>query len=581
MTQKTSTQKRANPSLLGERAWRLYAIVAMLGAFTAIVVVKLGSIQLMQHDHFRTLATEEHWQKSEIPAPRGAILAADGAPLAVSVDYETLYADGKHLSDKTKAAQLLAPVLGESTEAINAKLSAGGDGPIVLRAYLPYDEADKVRKLRLLNVYFEAEPRRQHPEGRLASQLVGFVGRDREGLLGLEMAWDSTLAGKSGKLWAEVDTAGSEIALGGRDYEAPVPGADVVSTIDRFAQGIVERELDAAMKRHEADAGSIVVLEPRTGAVLAMASRPSFALDDPDLFEPGKEGLYKFPAVSDLYEPGSIFKVITMAAGLDAGAVTEHESFYDNGYVSEGGVIVRNWDGQGHGWQTMAQILQRSLNTGSSYVAKKLGPARFYDYVRAFGFGRPTDVELPGEAEGLVRGHESEGWSGTDLLTNSFGQGIGVTALQMARAVGAVANEGRLMKPQVVREVRSAEGAIAVVPQVERQVISPETARVLTGMMVNAVDNSVVGLAKVDGYRVAGKSGTAEILVDGAYSREDTIASFVGFAPAEEPRFVVLVSIMRPKDNIWGEAVAAPIFATIMQELLTHSGVAPEAVASR
>jgi cell division protein FtsI/penicillin-binding protein 2 len=324
-----------------------------------------------------------------------------------------------------------------------------------------------------------------------------------------------------------------------------------------------------------------VVLEPTTGAVLAMASRPSFALNDPDLFEPGKEALYKFPAVSDLYEPGSIFKVITMAAGLDAGAVTEHESFYDNGYVSEGGVIVRNWDGQGHGWQTMAQILQRSLNTGSSYVAKKLGPARFYDYVRAFGFGRPTDVDLPGEAEGLVRGHDSEGWSNTDLLTNSFGQGIGVSALQMARAVGAVANEGRLMKPQVVREVRSAEGATVVVPQFERQVISPETARVLTDMMVNAVDNSVVGLAKVDGYRVAGKSGTAEILVDGAYSREDTIASFVGFAPAEEPRFVVLVSIMRPKDNIWGEAVAAPIFATITQELLTHSGVAPEAVASR
>lgn len=573
--------KRITPNLTGERAWRLFVIFAVLGAFCVVVAGKLVLIQVVQHEYFAALADEEHWRRSVIPAPRGSILAADGAQLSLSVDYETLYADGKHMSDKGKAAKALSAVLDESEEAIAARMVAGGDSPSLLRRYLTAEEADEVRRLRLYNVYFENEPLRLHPEGSLASQLIGFVGRDHEGLLGLEMAWEDDLAGTPGNLLAEVDTAGAAIALGVRDYSPPVRGADVLTTIDRFAQRTVERELDAAMERHQADAGSIVVLEPSTGAILAMASRPTFAVDDPGLFDPGREDLYRLRAVSDIYEPGSIFKVITMAAGLDSGAVTTDDAFYDEGYVVEGGVAVRNWDGQGHGWQSMAQILQRSLNTGSSYVAKQLGPNRFYDYVRAFGFGQPTGVDLPGEGEGIVRDDSSEGWSATDLLTNSFGQGISVTALQMARAVAAVANEGRLMVPQVVREVRTAESTKRVEPVVERQVISPETARTLADMMVFAVDESVVGLAKVEGYRVAGKSGTAEMLVDGVYSRDDTIASFVGFAPAEAPRYVVLVSIVRPKDNIWGEAVAAPIFSAVMRELLNYGGVAPRTLVQR
>ena len=564
-----------------ERPWRLYVIGALLGAFAFVVVGKLAYIQVLQHGYYRTLASEEHWRASEIAPPRGALLAADGAPLAVSVGFETVYADASRLGDKAAVASKLAPVLGETEEAIAARLEEGGERPVVLRRHLPAETADRVKGLRLLNVYLEVEPLRLHPEGGLASQLIGFVGADHKGLAGLERSLEKTIGGLPGSLQREVDAAESEIALGLREYRPPVRGADVVTTIDRFAQMLIERELDAAMERHAADAGTIVVLEPRTGAVLAMASRPSFRLDDPDLFEAGKESLYRCPAVSDLYEPGSVFKVVTMAAGLDAGAIAPDEVYYDAGYYADGEVVIRNWDGQGRGWQTMAQILQRSLNTGSSYIAKKLGPARFYEYVRAFGFGEPTGIDLPGEASGLVRTNAGSGWSGSDLLTNSFGQGIGVTPLQMARAVAAVANEGRLMKPQLVREVRSPTATRQVEPEVVRQVVRPETARTVTAMMVNAVEESVVGLAKVDGYRVAGKSGTAEMLVDGRYSRDDTVASFVGFAPAEDPRFLVLVAITRPKDNIWGEAVAAPIFSTIMRELLSHAGIGPTLVAAR
>lgn len=573
---------RAPGNQLVEQPWRLLAIVALLVAYAIIVAGKLIHIQIFQHDYYLALANEEHYSQRRLAPPRGAILTSDGAPLAVSVQYETLYADTKLMADQAKVARLLAPVLGESQSGLEAKLAVASDQPLLLKRYMPSELADRVRALHLLNVYFETEPRRLHPEGGLGSQLVGFVGRDYAGLAGLEMSWNDDMQGRSGSVQSEIDTAGDEIALGLRNYMAPVGGADVVTNVDRFVQRLIERELEAAMQDHSADSGTIIVMDPRSGAILGMASRPSYSLDDPGFLVPDKEPLYRSPAVSDIYEPGSVFKVVTMSAGIDSGAVDPNETYDDEGYVVDGEVVIRNWNGLGLGpGTTMTQVLQRSLNTGSCYVARKLGADRFYGYLRAFGFGTATGVDLPGEAAGLVRDANAGGWSRSDLLTNSFGQGIAVTPLQMARAVAVVANEGRLMQPQVAREVRSPEGTRRIAPQTVRQVISPATARIVTDMLVNAVDNSVVGLAKLQGYRVAGKSGTAEILVNGRYSQEDTVASFVGFAPADAPRFLVLVAITRPKDNIWGEAVAAPIFSTIMHDLLNHAGIPPLVVATQ
>lgn len=560
---------------LGESPWRLSAVVVLLAVFAIVVVGKLFLMQIVQHGYYLGLATEEHRSVRQLQPQRGTVLARDGAPLAVSVPYETLLADATHMTDKGDVARRLATALGGNQASLAAKLTTAGDKPAMLQSSLSAEQADRVRGLHLLNVYFETEPLRLHPEGGLASQVLGFVGRDYAGLAGLEMAWNDELGGRLGSVEAEVDTAGDAIALGALDYVAPVSGADLLTTIDRYTQRLVEQQLNAAVEAHNPESATIIVLEPRTGAILAMATRPSYSLADPDYLEPENESLYRIPAVSDVYEPGSVFKVITMSAGIDSGAVQPDETYDDKGYVVEGDVTIRNADGIGRGIQTMAEILQKSLNTGSSYVARKLGPDRFYQYVRAFGFGEPTAVDLPGEAAGLVRDNKASGWSGSDLLTNSFGQGIAVTPLQMARGVAVVANGGLLMQPQIVREVRSAGGVRHIAPQTVRRVISPKTASILTNMMVNAVDKSVVGLAKLNGYRVAGKSGTAEILVDGRYAPNDTVASFVGFAPADDPRFLVLVAVTRPKDNIWGEAVAAPIFATIMQDLLAHAGVAP------
>ncbi len=572
--------KKNDNGPLAERRWRLYLIAATLAAFTILVTGKLIYIQVFQHQYYRTLAAEEHWQAITLPAERGDILAADGRPLSESVTYESLYIDAKHVKDLDKTLAKLAPVIGQSEVEMRTKIAAAGDHPTLLQQYMPMDAANKVRALRLYNVYFEPEAKRLNPEGALASQLLGFVGKDQQGLLGLEMSWDKQLAGQPGRLYSEVDTAGSAIALGPSDLTVARDGADVVTTIDRFIQRTVERILQDAVTRHSADSGTIIVMNPHTGAILGAASRPSFSLTDPTMFEQSAREL-RFPAVSDVFEPGSIFKVITMAAGLDAGAVRSDEIYYDAGYVTESGINIYNWDGNGHGWQTMAEVIQRSLNTGSSYVARKLGAERFYDYVTAFGFGTLTNVDLPGEGEGIVRRESAQGWSPTDLLTNSFGQGIGVTSIQMARAVGAIANGGKLMKPQIVSEIRDANGVHKVAPVVERQVIRPETAAAMNRIMVNAVEESVVGTAKVPGYKVAGKSGTAEMLVDGVYSKQDTIASYVGFAPAEAPQFVVLVSIVRPRDNIWGEAVAAPIFSDLLRELMLHSRIAPSQVAQR
>jgi stage V sporulation protein D (sporulation-specific penicillin-binding protein) len=504
---------------LKEHPWRLYLVVALLGAYTTIVVVKLFYIQVVRNDYYTELAKEERWQQRVIPAQRGTILAADGAPLAVSVPFETLYVDAMHLQNKGKVVDALAPILSESQDSISAALAKDDGRPVALRKYLPAEVVDRVRDLRFLHVYFQPEPRRLYPEGSLASQLLGFVGAGHEGLAGLELSWQGLLGGKSGTLFAEMDTAGSAIALGPSDYEAPVRGADIVTTIDRFAQSLIERELDAAMDRHSADAGTIIVMEPSTGAILAMASRPSFSLDDPDLFSPEKESLYDCPAVSHVYEPGSVFKVITMAAGIDSGAVGPDEVYNDQGYFAYDGTVIHNWNGQGYGYQTMAQKSCKGRSTRVRLtLATKLGRERFYQYVSAFGFGQQTDVDLPSDGEGLVRSDPALGWSSSDLLTNSYGQGISVTPLQMVRAIAAVANEGRLMKPQIVREIRTAGGVERIAPQTVRQAISPETASILNDMMVNAVENSVVGLARVEGYQVAGKSGTAEISNTERYS---------------------------------------------------------------
>ena len=345
-------------------------------------------------------------------------------------------------------------------------------------------------------------------------------------------------------------------------------------TIDRTVQYFVERELADAVLRYQAESGTVVVLDPKTGAVLAMASWPTY---DPNHFVEADPKLFPDPAVSEQYEPGSVFKVITLAAGLDSGVITPDTTIYDGGVIEVGGRTIYNWDRQPHGTVNMTTVLAKSLNVGASQVAVMLGKERFYTYVRRFGFGRITEVDLDSEGPGTLKIPGDPDWHESDLGTNSFGQGIAVTPLQMAVAVAAIANDGLLMKPYVVQQIIEDDQVRSVQPTVVRRAVLAPTAHTLTQMMTVAVEQEIP-LAQVPGYRVAGKTGTAQIPVPGGYHPTLTVASFVGYLPADDPAFVILVVIHKPQTSPWGSQVAAPVFARIARQLVNLFDVPPDAV---
>ena len=561
-----------------ERRWRLYALLAVIAGCVLVLVARLVYIQLFQHEHYSSLAAGEHWQKDVVAASRGAIRDSSGSILATTVAYESLYADTGLIADPAETARRLAPAIDEPSDGLREKLSDRQSSPLLLRAGLSAEQADRVRDLHLAELRLRAEPRRVHPEGNLAAQVLGVVGVDGHGLSGLEVAFDADLAGEPGWVLAERDTGGDEIALGAREARPPIDGADVTLTLDRHVQRVVEEELAAAIAGQGASGGSAVVLDPRTGGILALASEPGLRFDDPELFDESHLALFRIPAADDLYEPGSVFKIVTLAAALDARVVEPETTILDTGSFAYGGGVVRDAVIAPPRPATMADVLARSLNVGAAYAATTLGAPRFYEYVGAFGFREPAGSGLPGEPAGLVKLPGEPGWSDFELAANSFGQGIAVTPLQLAMAVAAVANGGTRLQPYVVAAVDGPAGRRVFHPAIVRQVIRGETARKLGRMLQATVDYSEDGklrLSRVPGYRVAGKTGTAEVPTGRGYDPRATVASFAGYAPAEDPRFVVLVKIDGPRDGAWGETAAAPVFRRIAQRLLVYYRVPP------
>jgi cell division protein FtsI/penicillin-binding protein 2 len=563
---------------LETRRWRVYLVAAVIVGFALVLMARLVYLQAIENTHFRSMATEEHWRRSILPPRRGDIVDSNGNPLATSVTYQSLYASTTVIKNPAHVADVLAPLLGESPATLQSLLSKTQLAPVLIKRWLPDDVASKVNELGIDGVFLQLEPKRVYPQGDLAAQVLGVVGVDNNGLSGLELEFNPDIAGKPGELVAERDTAGDAIAFGPHKYTAPINGSTVTLTIDRYVQWVAERELQAAMERNHAKGGSVVVLDPRTGAVLAMAGRPTFHPDDPNLYSTENVARYNIPAVSDAYEPGTTFKIITMAAALDTGTVAPDTSFVDPGYFTYYGGTIRNTIPRPPGPETMTQTLISSSNVGISWVATRVGAPRFYDYARAFGIGRPTGIELPGEAGGLLRMPTAADWFPFDLVTNSYGQGLSATPLQMAVAIAAVANGGKLMKPYVVKKIEGGSGARMYYPTVEGQVIHAETAANLTKMLVAVIDDRTSDesrFARVPGYAVAGTSSITSVPVAGGNPSSEAIASFVGYAPAEDPRFVILVRIDAPRDTPAAENVAAPVFGAIAKQLLNYYQIPP------
>ena len=566
----------------GLSPWRLRVVATIFVVLGVLLVLRLVQVQILEHPRFEAEARDAHFWTQQVQGPRGAILDRNGLPLVTGVDTFEIHVDRQAWEldpdNERRAVGELSRLLGVETEAIQAIVRSGDGRDILLALNVPFGLGEAITAEGLPGVKVTPASLRRYPEGGLASQLLGFVGRDNQGLSGVEFDFDGLLRGQPGRLVFERDSLGNPIPFGAQVETLTQPGADLVLTIDRSLQRIAEEHLARALEDTGARGGTILMMDPHTGDILAMASAPTFNVTELNLADPSTDlSLFRNRAVTDMYEPGSVFKVVTMSGAVDAKVVGPQSTFVDTGAIVVGARTIRNFDLSFHGTQTMTQVLQRSLNTGTTWVATQLGANRFYSYVRAFGFGQETASGLSAEARGILKEPGNLFWSEVDLATNSFGQGISVTPLQIARAYSVIANGGELVRPRIVRAVIAADGVRDLPPVIERRVISEETSAVLRGMMQAVVDGVAAHPAQTPGWPVAGKSGTSDVVEDGVYLEDESIASFAGFAPADNPRVVVLIKLDRPQGQIFGGVVAAPVFSKVLADVLPALGVPPTA----
>jgi cell division protein FtsI (penicillin-binding protein 3) len=531
-------------------------------------------LQVLQGDKLMRLGQRQHLKEWIVLPKRGALFDRTGEPLALSLESQSVYARPHRVPDADKLSRQLAPILKLRTSEVKEKLTA--EKPFVwIKRQVSSAEAEKVQALKADGLGMFYEPNRHYPQGQLAGQLIGFVGLDSEGLEGLELKYNDYIRGETGSSVAERDALGRRVLVQGVEGLHIPPGSDIHLTLDTSIQHMAERELEAAILKYRAKAGVVIVLEPFTGEVLALANYPSF---DPNHYNKQSAEQRRNRAVTDSFEPGSTFKTILAAAALEEGVVGKEDLFYcEMGKYPYAGKIIH--DTHPHGWLSFAKILQVSSNIGFTKVAEKLKKERFFKYIENFGFGEPTGIDVPGEVAGLLR--KPDKWAAIDLATHGFGQGISATPLQMVMAYAAIANGGFLMRPHVMRRVVGAKGEMLMEnqPHVVRRVISEKTASMLSSMLQDVTTEGGTGkMANIEGFQVAGKTGTAQKAdpVNGGYAAKKRVASFVGFVPANKPRLVALVLIDEPEVNVYGGVVAAPVFRNVAQGALRHLAVAPQ-----
>ena len=553
----------------------------------AVLLVRLFHLQVAQHRKYLLLASQSHFRKYEIPAKRGQIYAKDAGgsvPLVLNQNLKLLYADPSFVKDKQRTAAELARETGDSKNSFLKLLNSKGEY-VILKSRVAQDQAEKIAALRLPGVGLTDKQYRVYPEGSLASQTLGFVNAEGKGQYGVESYLDKLLAGKPGLLSGKTDVLGTPIATADNTVIDPVSGEDVYLTIDRNIQAQAEKHLEDGVRSTGAISGSVVIMDPANGAIRAMANFPTY---DPNEYQSVKDyRLFSNASTADQFEPGSAFKLFTMAAGLNTKRVKPDTVYNDTGSLQIGGYTIANSANGRYGMQSMLEVIQKSLNTGVIYVLKRLGSDPdninisdkeiFYRYVtQSFGMGRRTGIEQPNEAAGVVNPPSSDDVNYANMV---FGQGVSSTVLQMTAAVGAIANGGKLYKPYLVEKTVSGDGKIKETQPtvVNPQVISRQTARDLTQMMIAVVDKGSGWPARLPGYKVAGKTGTAQIpRRDGkGYVADKNIGTFVGMAPADNPRFVMMVRINEPKVSGFAESTTVPVFGKISSWLLRYYRVAP------
>lgn len=569
-----------------KRDGRIEVVRVGMLIFAIIIALRLFSLQILDHGFYQALASGQHEIFRELFPQRGDIAVRDIkdgtlVPIATNQRLWSIYADPRHIDDAEEAAEEIGKIFGyeeEQIERLERRLDQPDDPYEPIEKHVSDQLAGKIDALELAGILRVGEEVRLYPEDKIGGHVIGFVGANEDGSLsgkyGIEGFFEEELAGKQGFIRSERDIAGRLIAVGDTSIQRAEDGSDVVLTIDRNIQYFTCGALRRAVERHDADGGSVIILEPATGAVLAMCGAPDF---DPNVYrEVASVSVFNNPAVFGAYEPGSIFKPITIAAGLDTGALSPSTTYMDTGEEEIDEFTIRNSDKKAHGITNISVALEQSLNLGMIFAMRETGMDKFVQYVKSFGFGQRTGIELDTESRGdispLDKGYEIY------AATASFGQGITVTPLQMAAAYVAIANGGVLKRPYIVQEIRHPDGTIDSKDSEDiRRVIEPRTARLLGAMLISVIENGHGGDAGVDGYYIAGKTGTAQVArTDGRGYREGvTVGSFAGFGPVEDPKFVMITRIDHPKDTPWASETAAPLFGEIADYLLRYFEVSP------
>jgi stage V sporulation protein D (sporulation-specific penicillin-binding protein) len=572
-----------HPEAHSSSTGRVATLLVFVLVVGVVALTRLYVIQIADHEKWRGAADNQHSLSADIFPDRGELFFREGNtvyPAAVNREYPLLYVVPREIeelwSDRGSAFGDHRCIRAQE---ILAKLADRDDPFEVVKKRLPEDEAGRIRGLDMPGVRFLNEKYRYYPGGSLAAQVVGFVsakdGGGESGRYGVEAFQDELLRGKPGNVVQARDAAGRWISTSDRKTVSSEEGPDIILSIDRVIQHEVETILRDAVEKHGADGGTVIVMDPATGKILAMASNPGF---DPNEYSKTEDySRFLNPAVSQTYEPGSIMKPITMAIGIEEEKVAPGTEFTDPCAISEAGYVIRNAEGKCYGRSTMTKVLEESINTGVIFVEKLVGNARFAEYFDRFGFGRKTGVELPAELSGDTKNLDDVRRD-IQFFTASFGQGVTMTPLQMISSYQVLANGGLLMRPSIMEKYIHADGREELSePSEVRQVVSKETATLLGDMLENVVENGHGKRAAVPGYRVGGKTGTAQVAKKGEKGYDDglTIGSFVGYAPIGDPKFVVLSKIDNPKDVVWAESSAAPVFGDVMRFLLSYAKIEP------
>ncbi|NOZ63425.1 MAG: penicillin-binding protein 2 [Caldiserica bacterium] len=543
---------------------RFFWLVIFLPFLYLLLILRLFQVQILQQDFFFQKARKLQDTSITITPQRGEIVDRNGIPLAMDrISYSVFYRPISSLPQSEKLAKI-ASLLGYPEETLSKKLTLGRF--VYLRKSVDPELVKELQKYRLKGIEWKESFRRFYPSGPLAAPILGFVGKDRRGLYGVELFYDRYLKGEKGIIQAEKDGRRRILPSSRKTLVRPQEGYRIKLTLDEKLQYILEDELSKTHKKTGARASVGILLNPQTGEILAMASYPSF---DPNRFWESSPSNYKNRAISMVYEPGSTFKVITMASALEEGVISPgKEIFCENGNFTLYNRTIH--DHEPYGWLSVKAILWHSSNIGMTKIGMKLGEKKLYTYIRKFGFGEKTGIDLPGEEKGILRPYSK--WSRVSIASIPYGQEIGVTPLQLVMGVAAVINGGYLLKPYIVKEIeRSGESSLRRKKEVVRQVISSRTSEIMREMMVGVVERGTGRKAQISGYSIGGKTGTAQKYVPGkGYNSGKYTASFIGFLPASHPELLLLIVIDEPKTNHYGGEIAAPCFKRVIERVLCY-----------